>query len=189
MVGDHIRARKGGRWQHGIDCGDQTVIHLVTDAGVPGSRFRRSFRPEFLAGSEAVEVVTHRERVYPPRQVVARAFSRNRDSALSAMFRDSEQFALWCKIGQVFQAPAAAEPGAPAAKARPAGAGGVGRKAARPAARKAAPMKAARKAARPKPARRAPRKAAKAKPARGRTAKKPAARGARRSARRAGKKR
>jgi hypothetical protein len=106
MIGDHIRARKEGRWTHAIDCGDQTVIHVVDDPAVPvTNRVRRSYRPEFVAGAEAVEVVTHRERVYPARQVVARAYSRTRDPSLAAMFKDSASFAEWCKTGRIVDAP------------------------------------------------------------------------------------
>jgi hypothetical protein len=102
MIGDHIRARKGGGWDHAIDCGDQTVIHLVADPSVPSSdRVRRSYRPVFLSGADRVEVVTHRERVFAPRQVVARAYSRAKETALAGMFRDASEFASWCKTGRV----------------------------------------------------------------------------------------
>ncbi|HUL61066.1 MAG TPA: hypothetical protein VLU43_17430 [Anaeromyxobacteraceae bacterium] len=102
MIGDHIRALKGGRWAHAIDCGDATVLHVVEDPAVrPGDRIRRTYRPEFIDGAQAVEIVTHRERVYPPRSVVARAYSRLADAALASMFRDSEAFAWWCKAGRL----------------------------------------------------------------------------------------
>jgi hypothetical protein len=184
MVGDHIRARKGGRWSHGIDCGDETIIHLLEDPSLPpGDRVRRSYRPEFVAGAEAVEVVTHRERVFSPRQVVARAFSRTGDAALAAMFRDSQQFAEWCKTGRIPETPrnvAISVPGVPTASAgaaptaKPAGRANGAAAKARPAVAKSrakvkpAPMlakaKAARKvakakAAKPKPARKPARQA------------------------------
>jgi hypothetical protein len=97
MVGEHIRTRRDGSWTHGIDCGDQTVIHLAADAG----RVLRSYRPEFVSRAEAVEVVTHRERTFPAREIVARAYSRIADPALAAMFRDSEAFAEWCATGRL----------------------------------------------------------------------------------------
>lgn len=126
MIGDHIRARKGGRWTHAIDCGDETVLFLRDDAGIPpADRIARSYRPEFVAGADTVEVVTHRERVYPPRQVVARAYSRTRDAALAAMFRDSEAFAEWCKSGRLLSAGynyAVSVPGAKSVPARTASA-------------------------------------------------------------------
>ena len=167
MIGDHIRTRKAGHWTHAIDCGDETVIGLADDGLQP--RVRRSYRPEFVAGSESVEIVRHRERTFPAEEVVARAYSRISDPALASMFRDSEAFAEWCTTGRlpatqpivassvpgVAAAPAPA-PSAPAAKPVP-----------RAAARKK-PARKAKPAARAKPARKAkpPRKAAKA-PARG----------------------
>jgi hypothetical protein len=104
MLGDHIRALRGGRWNHAIDCGDATVIHVAPEAPTC-ERVRRTYRPEFEAGADAVEVVTHRERVYSPRAVVARAFSPFRDPALSGMFLDSEAFAAWCKTGRLPERP------------------------------------------------------------------------------------
>jgi hypothetical protein len=98
MVGEHIRALKGGRWIHAIDCGDETVLHLAEDASPP--RVRRAYRPEFVAGAESVEHVTHRERTFPPAEVVRRAYSRASDPTLAAMFGDSLAFAQWCTTGR-----------------------------------------------------------------------------------------
>src|SRR5512138_1363756 len=94
MMGQHIRILKGGRWIHAVDCGDETVLHLAEEA--PPPRVRRAYRPEFVAGADAVEVVTHRERTYPASEIVRRAYSRASDPALAAMFQDSEAFAEWC---------------------------------------------------------------------------------------------
>ena len=124
MVGEHIRVRKGGRWHHAIDCGDETVLHLADDPGEGPVRVRRSYRPEFVLGAESVEVVTHRERTFPPNEVIARAFSRIADPVLASMFRDSEAFAKWCSTGRMpttaeaTPAPAAARE-KPAARAKP----------------------------------------------------------------------
>lgn len=112
MLGEHIRARRNGRWTHAIDCGDETVVHLDGDAGK--AQVRRSYRPEFVAGAEVVQVVTHRERTFPPSEVVARAYSRIGDPALAAMFRDSEAFADWCATGRHATGPATVVPQAPA---------------------------------------------------------------------------
>jgi hypothetical protein len=98
MVGEHIRALKGGRWIHAIDCGDETVLHLAEDATPP--RVRRAYRPEFVAGAQSVENVTHRERTFPPAEVVRRAYSRASDPTLAAMFGDSLAFAEWCTTGR-----------------------------------------------------------------------------------------
>jgi hypothetical protein len=188
MLGDHIRALKGGKWVHGIDLGDQRVLHLAEDPGLPpGDRLRRVYRPEFTAGASTVQLVVHRERTYPARAVVARAWSRFMDPSVVAMFRDSESFAAWCKIGRVPEvspakaavaAPAAAPAGAKAAPRRAAQAStsraGPGAKAipaarkakARPTARKAKARPTARKAkARPAARKAAPKKRAPARKA------------------------
>ena len=127
MMGEHIRALKRGRWNHAIDCGDETVDPLADDAS-PVARVRRSYRPEFVAGAEVVEVVTHRERTFPADEVVARAYSRIADPALAAMFRDSESFAEWCTTGRPEAAPGAFAAGAAATPpvARPAAAASGG---------------------------------------------------------------
>jgi hypothetical protein len=158
MVGDHIRARRGERWVHGIDCGDETILHV--NDGPSGPRVARTYRPAFVGGAAEVEVVAHRERVFPAKMVVARAWSPIRDPALAAMFADSEAFARWCKTGRLPEAPAnfaiAAAPGATPAPAAPA------RSAPGPAQAKAGPKAAKAAAARRSrpPAKAAARKAA-----------------------------
>lgn len=155
-LGDHIRTIANGRIDHAIDCGDRTVIHLVPAAGGAGrAEVRRSRLSDFTESAERVEVVTHSQRGYPPRMVVARAFSRLGDSAAWAMFRSAEHFATWCFNGQ---APAAgAGPVTPEPLAQPARVPGRARKApkagskARPAKKRASPRKVpARKPARRK---------------------------------------
>jgi hypothetical protein len=180
MIGEHIRALKAGRWVHAIDCGDETVLHLAEEPAP--ARVRRAYRPEFVAGAATVEVVTHRERTFPPAEVVRRGYSRAADPALAAMFAGSESFAEWCTSGRILPAAGVPANGAPAAPAATAGGGRTrpgpeaGRapkaKTKRPAPRKA---KAGRRPALRKPrgkARRAaPRKAAAPrKRARGRSA-------------------
>jgi hypothetical protein len=99
MIGEHIRALKDGRWVHAIDCGDETVLHLAEDAAP--RRVRRAYRPEFVAGAQSVESVTHRERTFPPVEVVRRAYSRAADPTLAVMFGDSQAFAEWCTTGRM----------------------------------------------------------------------------------------
>jgi hypothetical protein len=115
-VGDHIRITKGGGAEHAIDVGDRTVIHFAIGEGVKRSRLA-----ELASDGARVEVVTHRERVFPRKQVVARAFSRFAESAYAAMFQDSEAFAIWCKNGKipvwVSAVPSALEPGSHAHEA------------------------------------------------------------------------
>ncbi len=173
MLGDHIRALKDGRWLHGIDLGDQRVLYLAEAPGLaPGDRLRRVYRPEFTAGASKVELVVHREPAYPAKAVVARAWSRFMDPSVVSMFRDSEAFAAWCKIGRLPESTPAALPPRPPEPARaapaPAKQAAPARKAkAAVPAKKAAPKKkaAAKPAPKKAPAKKAPAKkpAAKAK--------------------------
>ena len=196
MVGEHIRVLKAGRWVHAVDCGDETVLHLVEEA--PPPRVRRAYRPEFVAGAAAVEVVLHRERTFAASEIVKRAYSRASDPALAAMFRDSEAFAEWCTTGRLPSAPpnvaisvpgvaragvpAAAGEAAPAAKAKAAPAPKVKVSAKAKEARGTSPARKPKPAVRAKPAA----KAARARrPARGGAAKRTAKpRAAKRRARR-----
>ncbi|HET8540223.1 MAG TPA: hypothetical protein VFL83_10165 [Anaeromyxobacter sp.] len=156
MIGDHIRTLKAGRWTHAIDCGDETVIGLAEEAAQP-LRVRRSYRPEFVAGADSVEVVRHRERTFPADEVVARAYSRISDPALASMFRDSEAFAEWCTTGRLpspanvaISAAGASRAPAPAARPAPAAPRAPARK--KPAA-KAKPARGAKPARRARKAR------------------------------------
>jgi hypothetical protein len=167
--GDHVRARRGGAWDHAIDVGDRTVIRFV-----PGAGFERCEYGDFVAGADRVEVVVHRERVFRPSLVVARAFSRFAEAAYAGMFRSPGQFAVWCKTDRVPGEEAAAPGPAPRAGRRKGPRAG---KKAAPARRKAPRKAAARRAA---PRRRpAPRK--RARPAPGKA---PRRRGARKARRR-----
>lgn len=161
MLGDHIRALKDGRWLHGIDLGDQRVLYLAEAPGLaPGDRLRRVYRPEFTAGASKVELVVHREPAYPAKAVVARAWSRFMDPSVVSMFRDSEAFAAWCKIGRLPESTPAALPPRPPEPARAAPAPAPTAAPAKPVAAKKAAVPA-RKA--PAPARKAPVKKAAAK--------------------------
>ena len=152
MLGDHIRALKNGRWLHGIDLGDQRILYLAEEPGlVPADRLRRVYRPEFTAHASRVEVVVHREPSYQAKAVVARAWSRFMDPSVLGMFRDSEQFATWCKVGRVPEVTEAPGPVAPAPVRASAPTGAPVGSAAPQAAPKAAPQ-AVKKAAAPKKA-------------------------------------
>jgi lecithin:retinol acyltransferase len=164
MMGEHIRALKRGRWNHAIDCGDETVVHLANEAS-PSLAVRRSYRPEFVSGAEVVEVVTHRERTFPADEVVARAYSRIGDPALAAMFRSSESFAAWCTTGRPTAAPGAFAAGAaatppvarttataPRARAKPAKPARPAKAKPKPKGRRTARRAAAKAPRRPRPA-------------------------------------
>ena len=124
--GEYIRILTAGRQEHAIDCGDRTVIHLAASAGAP-AQVRRVLLSQFTQGAKRVEVVRPAYSVYPPRMVVARAFSRLSDPAADAMFPTSEHFVAWCLSGQAPRprAGAAATARAPAAAAAASHAGAL----------------------------------------------------------------
>lgn len=180
-AGDHLRALRTTGWDHAIDLGDRTVLRFVAGAGIV-----RTGLAEFAAGAP-VEVVTHREPVFRASVVVDRAWSRLREAALAGMFHGAEQFATWCKSGQLPSDPAshpAAPPSGPAQRPGKAAARAAPKASpkASPKVSKAAPKVAPRAAPKARPAGRAaakkaaPRPRAAAKAAAKKTA--PAARGA-----------
>jgi hypothetical protein len=175
-LGDHIRVTVGGRTDHAIDCGDNTVIHL---APAVGERFevRRSLLNQFALGAERVEVVPYGARGFPPAMVVGRAFSRLGATATGPMFASPEHFAVWCVNGLVPAAPHASAPApapgrppaaapapTPARPARKHGGGPAGAKrparAQKPAARKAraAPRAGRKTPSKTRPARKSARR-------------------------------
>ncbi|HEU4386059.1 MAG TPA: hypothetical protein VFR85_21420 [Anaeromyxobacteraceae bacterium] len=143
MLGDHVRALVNGEYRHGIDCGDRTVLFLTRQAsGQP--EVRRALVEDFAAGAGRLESVVHREPVFEPEAVVARAFSRLRDPAAATSFASSEAFAAWCLTGRPPEPPFAPRP----ARAAPARRASTKKAAARPRpARKAAPRRRVRRAA------------------------------------------
>lgn len=160
-LGEHLRIQVGGRYDHAIDCGDHTVLHLAMSAGSGRPEVRRSLLLDFTQGAERVDVLRHRERTYPARVVVGRAFSKLGDSAAWAMFPSPAHFVTWCLTGQAPIVPTVAARPLPARRA--------------PAARPRRPA-AGRKVAKPKAVARPAGKPKKKAPARKASAKGPAAR-------------
>jgi len=169
--GDHIRIMKPSGWDHGIDVGDRTVIHFVRGAGA-----RRSSLSDLATAGARIEVVTHPERVYPPKLVVGRAFSRLGDPAYATAFADAESFATWCLTGRA--PPRALGPFPPSAM----GATAKGEERARPARPRSSLPGPKRKPAQARPKAGSTRKARAGKAVKKSAAKKPAPR---RSAKRA----
>jgi len=169
-LGEHLRILIGGRFDHAVDCGDRTVLHLAFTEERGRPAVKRSLLQDFTSGAERVEVLRAGVRTYPPKMVVSRAFSKLGDSNAWAMFPTPEHFVAWCLTGQppVLPPEAGAAPAAPVA-AEPAPGTALARvpRALPPAEEKVAP-RAPRPAARKKapPAKAAPKKAkAKARPA------------------------
>jgi len=166
--GEHLRISIGGRFDHAVDCGDRTVLHLALPPNGRLPAVKRSLLADFTYGAERVEVVRHAERTHPPKMVVSRAFSKLGDSAAWAMFPSPEHFVVWCLTGQApiahpepeaAAAPAEVAPAAPVA-AKPAGKAAPARAPAKAGAKPKAKVKAAPRAA-AKAAKKPARKAAK----------------------------
>ena len=162
-LGEHLRILIGGRFDHAVDCGDRTVLHLAfaEERGHPA--VKRSLLRDFTGGAERVEVVRHGTRTYAPKMVVSRAFSKLGDSTAWAMFPTAEHFVSWCLTGQAPVLPS--EPGVPFTEGAPApevtalakvpAALPPAKAAPRPARKKARPAKVAAKAKAARPAKRA----------------------------------
>lgn len=89
-----LRVREGDYWHHGIDCGDDTVIHFV---GGKYGTIRRTSMVRFL-GRRRARTVYHRHS-YPADEVVKRAESRLGQRGYNLIFNNCEHFTRWCKTG------------------------------------------------------------------------------------------
>ena len=93
--GDHIRVYRKLYWHHGIDIGDDTVIHLSGEPGhTEGALVLRSSMTEFLRGDVAETVIHHT--TLPPDRVIERAQSRLGESGYHLLSSNCEHFARWC---------------------------------------------------------------------------------------------
>lgn len=105
--GDHIFVYRLGYSHHGIDCGDNRVIHfdstpwrkLVAVSGWPRrSSIREVSLQQFSGGREV-----HTRPYQPgddPDTVIRRARSRLGEEAYDLLANNCEHFAVWCKSGR-----------------------------------------------------------------------------------------
>ena len=97
--GDHLRVRRWtGYWHHGIDLGDDRVMHFSIERPRKNVAICISSRDAFCRGGE-VEVVTY-ARAHPAELVVARALSRLGTRGYNPVTNNCEHFARWCKTGE-----------------------------------------------------------------------------------------
>lgn len=99
--GDHIRVYRGGYYHHGIDIGDDTVVHFT---GEPFKKteamIKRTSLIEFLNKDSDYEIV-----VYPPGvsmhpdQVITTAIHHIGQSGYKLFSNNCEHFACFCKTG------------------------------------------------------------------------------------------
>ncbi len=96
--GDHIFVHRGRRYtHHGIDCGDDTVIHYVGARGTV-RHVGRTPIGEFAAGAE-VRVRSYDRRL-GAEETVGNAESRLGTSGYHLVRNNCEHFAAWCCTGQ-----------------------------------------------------------------------------------------
>lgn len=99
--GDHIYVvRPLGYSHHGIDLGNQAVIHFAPVKGdYAKGVIRISSLSEFAAGG-TVKVVEYGEEADSPGVVIGRAESRLGEKSYNLLYHNCEHFAVWCKTGQ-----------------------------------------------------------------------------------------
>lgn len=99
MLGDHvcIECFNGMAYtHHGIDCGDDTVIHFSKLKGKISRDPMSSFASASLDGN--VYVYDY-EDCYSPSVVIQRAKSKLGQAGYNLGFSNCEHFATWCKTG------------------------------------------------------------------------------------------
>lgn len=123
--GDHLYVNCGAYDHHGIDCGNETVIHY--EGKYRGGRITRVPKMTFannkiihvrqysektvavaladgktavlLADGKTIYIRDLLEKSYSPEAVVARAESRLGEEGYDLIFNNCEHFATWCKTG------------------------------------------------------------------------------------------
>ncbi len=80
---------------HGIDCGDETVIHYRK----PSETIERTSLGTFTKGNEIYVVQYPKGFSFIPELVIQRATSRLGEQKYNLLFNNCEHFATWCKTG------------------------------------------------------------------------------------------
>jgi hypothetical protein len=93
--GDHIYVHRSGFTHHGIDCGDDSVIHYGKRGGV---RICHISKNDFASGNEIH--VKEYGKCYSDDAVVRRAESRLGEKGYDLFSNNCEHFAYWCKTGK-----------------------------------------------------------------------------------------
>lgn len=96
---DHLYVTRLGYTHHGIDCGDETVIHYNGGLWNPEfAKVERASLEEFSRG-EPVATLSYGQ-CDDPEIVMARAQSRLGEEAYDLFENNCEHFARWCKTGR-----------------------------------------------------------------------------------------
>ena len=100
-AGDHIKVRRAGGLysHHGIDMGDDTVIHFSGEPmNLRNAQVCRVGMADFLQGGE-LRVVAHGDGGRPPEEVLRAAEELVGSRDYSVVFNNCEHFATYCKTG------------------------------------------------------------------------------------------
>ncbi|MEG5159006.1 lecithin retinol acyltransferase family protein [Microcoleus sp. AT3-A2] len=93
--GDHIYIQHVGYTHHGIDCGDDSVIHFGRRGG---EKICRISKKDFASGNKIN--VKEYGKCYPDDSVVRRAEGRLGEKGYDIFSNNCEHFAYWCKTGK-----------------------------------------------------------------------------------------
>ena len=97
--GDHIKVQRIIYTHHGIDFGDDTIVHFT---GEPGNKsdatIKRTSIEEFLQGGSP-EIIAY-EKCFPPSKVINRALELLGKDGYNLFNDNCEHFARYCKTGQ-----------------------------------------------------------------------------------------
>lgn len=97
--GDHIYVHRLGYTHHGIDCGDERVIHYTGEVGQKtDAAVRRTLIKKFAAGAE-IKVRPYGD-CDSIEVTISRAESRLHEKSYNLFFNNCEHFATWCKTGK-----------------------------------------------------------------------------------------
>jgi hypothetical protein len=101
MRGDHVYYNCGAYSHHGIDCGDDTVIHYSGSIKGGAGRIVRDSKSKFAQGKQIR--TKNYEYKYSDSEIVNRAERRLKQShreGYNIVFNNCEQFAYDCTIGK-----------------------------------------------------------------------------------------
>lgn len=98
--GDHIKVRRYGLVyaHHGVDMGDDTVIHFTEPKDGQPPAIRRTAMDEFLRGGR-LRVVRHRNPLAQD-EICRRALDTLGGAGYNLVSNNCEHFASWCVTGK-----------------------------------------------------------------------------------------
>jgi hypothetical protein len=97
--GDHIKVNRGMYYHHGIDLGDDTVIHYTGEPGKKSNAsVKRTSMSEFLNGG-TYEIVKYSKSL-DKEATILKAYKLVGEKNYNLFFNNCEHFATYCKLGE-----------------------------------------------------------------------------------------